>query len=709
MSQTKTKLFTLVLFLIPLLFILALEGALRLFNYGGSLDLFVLKKTGDYTEFVLNENFTKRYFFQKGVKTPVPLSQTFPAQKDSSTYRIFCLGASTTQGFPYPPNGAYPALLQDILAGLFPAKKVQVLNCGITAITSPSVLDMEREILRKYQPDLIVVYTGHNEFYGVFGQASTFSLFNNRALLQCFLQMQRSKLFLLMRNTLNDLFGKRIERGIHNQSNTLMSIMAKDVGIDLESRVFQNTEEQYQENLADMCRIAQKHHTNIMLCNLVDNEKDLPPFASKHRKDFAAQDTSDWHEVMKRAQNFQNAGQYQDAVHEYTNALKIDSTFALTHFQLGQCYNALSDYNNAKEHFALAKDYDTIRFRAPSSFNEIINKVAKSHHVPLIDDVNSFDQQSSGGIPGENLFFEHVHPKLPGYLLIARTIAEAMSQNGLISKNWDWSLNKADSTYLAMSHLTLLDHEVANYTIFRLMSQWPFPPKNAQAVYQRIGSERTEELAKSLVDGGKKSLVELHLEYGNEFHQKNEFENAAAEYQAALAIFPLATTYDRLGRLYLRKTEIAFRDRQDFNDAALSFNQGLYYFSEGLKRWPHDVEMNFNLGLLYVLRADETDAAVRQFLKVLELQPGNKNSYTLLTELYIRRHDYGNAKTYLNKAMQLFPEEARFCTDLGVVFLQENNLAEAEKWLDKAIRMNDDAKAKYYLNQVQTRMKEEKK
>lgn len=706
MTTVKSKLFTLILWMLPILFVLLLEVVLRLFNYGGSLELFVLKKEGGHSEYVLNDNFTKRYFFQKGIKTPVPLSQTFPAEKDRSTYRIFCLGESTTQGFPYPPNGGYPAILESILAGFFPAKKIEVLNCGITAITSHSVLDMEREILRKYQPDLIIIYTGHNEFYGVFGQASTFSLFKNRALLQGFLQMQRSKLFLLMRNTLNHLFGKRIERGTHDQSNTLMSIMAKDVGIDFESKLFQNTEEQYRKNLADMCRIAQKHHTAIMLCNLVDNEKDLPPFASKHRQDFATQDTSNWQEIVQRAQNFQTTGQFQEAVADYKNALTIDSTFALTHFQLGQCYCALKEYPSAKEHFLAAKDYDTIRFRAPSTFNKIVSKVAKGYNVPMIDVEKAFNQRSLGGIRGQNLFHEHVHPNLQGYLLIAQTIAETMSKNALIADSWDWRLFKSDSAYLAMCHLTPLDHEVANYTIFRLMSQWPFPPQNAGAVYQRIGNEKTEELAKSLVDGGKKSLVELHLDYGNDFHQKNDFENALNEYKAALAGFPLATTYDRLGRLYLRKTEIAFRDHSDYNEASSSFKNGLYYFSEGLKRWPDDIEMNFNLGLLYILRADETDTAIRQFLKVLELQPGHKNSYTLLAELYIRRREFAKAKTYLHKAIQLFPDEARFYTDLGVICLLENNLPEAEKWLAKAVRMNNDAKANHYLQQVKTKLRE---
>ena len=702
-SKIKTTLFTLILFLLPVAAILAVEGVLRLIHYGGSLDLFVLKKSGNVTEYVLNEHFPKRYFFHKGIKTPTPLSQTFSAHKDPSVYRVFCLGASTTQGFPYPPNGAYPAMLQNILSDLFPEKRIEVINCGITAITSHSVLDMEREILRKYRPDLLIIYTGQNEFYGVFGQASTLSLFKNRTLLHFFLKLQRSKLVLLTRNTLNDLFGKGIRAPEHS-SKTLMSIMAKDIVIDLNGRVFENTLNQYYRNLAEMCRAAKKHQTPIMLCSLVDNRKDLPPFASKHCGNFSEKDTLKWNELCRNAAALLRQQRFEEAAEQLADALQIDSTYALTHYNLGRCYYALQQYDHARRHFQLAKDYDVIRFRAPSHFNSIIERVARTLDVPFVDCEKAFADASDHGIVGNNLLHEHVHPNLRGHLLIARTIAHTICDHALISDVWDWNTAQSDSAYAARCRLTKLDHEVAHYTIFRLTSQWPFTPE-AGAVYQRLGDERTESLAKLLVDGGQKSLVELHLEYGDELLQQKAFAGAADEYQAALAIHPLALTCDLLGRLYLQKTELAFREKSDFAEAMASFEKGVAYFKEGLERWPDDLEMNFNLGLLYFMRTDETDNAVRQFCKVLELQPEHKNAHKLLIESYTRQREFQKAKFLSQKAIQLYPDDARFYTDLGIIFLLENNLDEAKKWLSTAAGMND-TKAKHFLLQVQDNLKQ---
>lgn len=705
LTPGKKRLFIVILTILPVAFFLLIEAFLILFKYGGNLDLFVPRKSGVIEEYVLNEQFTKRYFFQKGIKTPVPLSQSFPAVKDESTFRIFCLGASTTQGFPYPPTGAFPAMLQHILSAYFPERNIEVLNCGITAITSFSVLDMEKEILKKYQPDLLIVYSGHNEFYGVFGQASTLSLFRNRNLLNLFLGLQRSRLVLLLRNITTEILGKTVAPENSSRSRTMMSLMAKDIGIDWNNDVFRQTLDYYQKNLEDMCRIAGKNQTPIMLCNLVDNKRDLAPFSSTHCFDFVKKDTTGWRQNMYAGEELLTRKQFREAADKFRNAVAIDSMYALTHFRIGQCHFALNDFQTALYYFDRAKDFDTIRFRAPSAFNRILKKVALNRQVPLIDVLETFRKKSKGAVPGNNLLHEHVHPKLYGYFLIAKTIAEQMEQEGHIAKNWDRRQEKPDSVYLASCFLTPLDLEVAGFTIFRLTSQWPFHLQDPSGPYQPAGDERTLALAQEFVDGGEKSLAELHLDYGNELYARNDVDSAVREYRVALAISPHEAIYNRLGRVYLKEAEIAYRDRDDFEKAYSAYRQGFKYFTEGLKRWPDNLEMNFNLGLLCMMRKDQFQTAKDQFLKVIRLNPGHKNAHKLLVELSIRQKDYDGAISILHSAIQQFPEEAAFYTDMGFVFFLENRVTESERFLKKAIEIGGDSKAKLFLERLQSKKK----
>lgn len=700
LSKSKRILFYLLMILTPLLVLAIIEIGLRLFNYGGNLDLFSLNKQGQIEEYVLNKNFTNRYFFHKGIITPVPLSQTFSVKKSSSTYRIFCLGASTVQGFPYTPNSGFPAYLKYILSSFHENKNIEVVNCGITAIASYSVLDMSREIIENYEPDLLVVYSGHNEFYGVLGQASRLSLFENRTILNTFLKFQKSKLFLLLRNILNFVFGDDIRDQDLEKHNTMMSIMAKNIGIQKGSPIFKKTLKSYRANIEDIVKIAKEHNTNILLCSLVDNLKDFAPFLSSHVQNLSVQDSIFWTGKMNEALQAQKNTQYDKAINLYNEALEMDSLYALTHFQIGRCYFESKNYDVAKKHFIMAKENDLIRFRAPASFNDILHEISISYNIPFADINENLSHISTGNIVGKNYLHEHVHPNQLGYLEIGKTIAKTISKNRLIENSVNLNLIQPDSIYLAMSQLTTLDHEVANYTLYRLSSQWPFNNAHRLDAYSRIGNENTEQLAKSLIDDENGSLIQLHFEYGKELQKQKRFSEALAEYKAALAIQPVKEIYNRIGHAYLAETEIAFKDHQNFDLAYNSYQKSMYFFNEGLKRWPEDKNLNFNLGLLYFMRNDQLTESKKMFKKVLSIDPAHKPTYKQLSEVYMRLNQPDSAIATLEHAILLFPDHAGFYTDLGIIQMEENQLALAKENLNKAIELKNDLKAKYYLHKL---------
>ncbi len=86
----------------------------------------------------------------------------FPVAKDTGAYRIFCIGQSTTEGFPFNPRGGYPEWLQAMVRTLLPGRRVEVVNAGASGSDSTRDLAIVREVL-KYQPDLLVLYEGNNE------------------------------------------------------------------------------------------------------------------------------------------------------------------------------------------------------------------------------------------------------------------------------------------------------------------------------------------------------------------------------------------------------------------------------------------------------------------------------------------------------------------------------------------------------------------
>ena len=89
--------------------------------------------------------------------------QEFGVDKEPNEIRIFVIGGSTVQGRPYEVETAFSTWLQISLSTAEPSKKWTVVNCGGVSYASYRLVPIVDEVL-KYDPDLVVICTGNNEF-----------------------------------------------------------------------------------------------------------------------------------------------------------------------------------------------------------------------------------------------------------------------------------------------------------------------------------------------------------------------------------------------------------------------------------------------------------------------------------------------------------------------------------------------------------------
>ena len=169
----KRILLVLVPYVVVLLLLAATEVGLRLFNPSLANPL-VTEVTYDGIEwYQINRGYLKKYF---PINTPlIPEFKTslFRKQKLRNTFRIFCLGESSMFGTPYQMTCNIPGIVRKQLRHLYPEKEIEVVNWGASAINTNVIADLAKDLVR-YQPDLILVYTGHNEFYGPDGVGASF-------------------------------------------------------------------------------------------------------------------------------------------------------------------------------------------------------------------------------------------------------------------------------------------------------------------------------------------------------------------------------------------------------------------------------------------------------------------------------------------------------------------------------------------------------
>jgi len=87
---------------------------------------------------------------------------SFTKKKKKGSFRIFCIGGSTTSGWPFHHVLSYPKLLSLYLESVLPTRSVEVINSGLLGSDSFSDISLVEELLT-YQPDLIILYEGRNE------------------------------------------------------------------------------------------------------------------------------------------------------------------------------------------------------------------------------------------------------------------------------------------------------------------------------------------------------------------------------------------------------------------------------------------------------------------------------------------------------------------------------------------------------------------
>ena len=90
-------------------------------------------------------------------------AQRFLRKKPANTLRIFCLGGSTTYGRPYDDATSFAGWMRELLSESAPQTNFEVINAGGVSYASYRVAALMDQLIQ-LEPDLFVVYTGHNEF-----------------------------------------------------------------------------------------------------------------------------------------------------------------------------------------------------------------------------------------------------------------------------------------------------------------------------------------------------------------------------------------------------------------------------------------------------------------------------------------------------------------------------------------------------------------
>ncbi len=256
----------------------------------------------------------------------------------------------------------------------------------------------------------------------------------------------------------------------------------------------------YRRNLTDICGIARRAGAGVVLSTVAVNLRDCPPFASLHRSDLSPEDLAKWESIYKAGGELEANNRWPEALEQYEAAAKIDDRFAELQFRIAQCLLKAGRFAEARERFELARDLDVLRFRADSRINATIREVADEQEaagVRLVDAerVLAESDPDSQGIPGEDLFYEHVHLTFDGNYLLARAVfdqvCEALPQLAALPQAGAIPSRQRCAELLA---LTPWDEYQSAANMVEMTSRAPFTNQLDHSLRQAAARQRRDDL-----------------------------------------------------------------------------------------------------------------------------------------------------------------------------------------------------------------------
>jgi lysophospholipase L1-like esterase len=477
-----------------LLVALLLEGGLRLAGFGGMSPFFitVLVERGGASRLVrVYQTALWPYFGRRTdgdgriiIGSVVPECVMVP--KPEKMVRVVLIGESTIQGFPHPPNLTAAEFLERFLRARLGGRPVDVINCGVTAVASYPLRKIVRDAMM-LEPDLVIIYAGHNEYFGAFGVASAQGAGSRPWQMALTLAVRSTAAFQAAYLAMDALRGTAAASPSGTEAPAggggLMEKMARVELIAADSPLRRLAARSLEASISEMLDTCKASGAKVLLCSLAANERDQPPIRSAEPDGPHA---PEWRRLHAAAMDAFSSGP-KAAQALLREALRLGPNHAATHFYLARTLELEGATTEALKHYRRARDLDAMPWRATTQFNDLLRACAERAGVPFAD-VDAAFHAEAGGAPGWRLFADHLHPSLEGQALLARAWLDAIARERLLP------LEEAPREDWRKVAAVLGDNKMTRYYTANLMlGLYQRPPLNTDQEGLRYASRRARE------------------------------------------------------------------------------------------------------------------------------------------------------------------------------------------------------------------------
>ena len=583
--------------------------------------------------------------------------QSFLVEKPENGLRIFCLGGSSSYGFPWGAEAAFTSVLGELLSASHPELQVEAVNVSGVSYAMHRLNIIADELL-EYEPDILVIYSGHNEFIEpVFMEA-----LKNRSPIRTRIEFAAA----------HSRVYSGIWHAVHSQDVSPVESEKVTATVLREHGIFSMEEKeevvaQYRERLKRLVLLALKADVKVVLSTVPCNQREWSPEASAAVSSLSEQDRQKWSVAFAAGKRHLENSQLPQAETELQRAVALAPGHADGQYLLAKTYDRLGKWQEAREAYDRAVDLDASPIRRVSGINTAIREVAAQFDTLLIDADDIFTEQSEHGLLGFNLIKDYVHPTLDGHELIAWHMWDQLERSG-------WLGNKSEAS---------------------------------RDVFEQVVANRTHEMT-----GDKASWF---FNQGVLLEKQGQLTAAMESYQEALilrsdfvpALNNLGALLAKTGRPQdaLRALEQAIQLNPD--EPGVHNNYGgvlklMGRLPEALKHFQAELELtgseqaNVHLNMGVTLQGmGRLDEAVKEYQEVLRIEPDSSDAHMYWGSLLLQQKQLEGAQTQFRRALELNPDQAHSYSNLGVVLLRMQRFEEGAEQFRKAIELSPDYAVAY--------------
>ncbi len=555
--------------------------------------------------------------------------QSFPARKAEGVTRIFCFGGSTTYGRPYDDRTSFCGWLRLFLSSVDPNRRWEVINAGGISYASYRVARLMEE-LADYEPDLFIVYSGHNEFL----EQRTYDKLLKTPELVRNLGALASRMRLY-----SALYDVTYERNAV-LSTEVKALLDRSVGPDdyhRDDEMRGAVLEHYRTSLIRMTHISERAGAKLILVTPASNIGDFSPFKTEPSSRVSAFDIRQVDTLKLAASKALDDGDHARAVAIAERALVLDDRDAELLYLQARALRTLGRIDEARRAFTDARDEDVCPLRALTPVRAIVADVARTRNTGLVDFAHIVNERSPDGIPGSELFLDHVHPTIEGNRLLALAIVQEMTHEGIVFPASTW--NAAVIAEISEQLESSLDEQTHAMAL-----------KNLSDVLLWAGKHDEAERLVNLAVAATSEDGETHFLKATLLRRAGNNEAALVHYREAARLAPWNPAVHKAFGVLLSELGRKAEARVEL-ETAISLDRTL-----------DDAHYDLGVVLEYLGEDRQAEAAYRA---ALELNQSHADAYNNLGVILAKRGDLATASEQFAKALRIDPEHRNATANLA--------------------------------------------